>query len=71
MLAAIIVPATNYSKYITALSDYFQCESTGVYPNKKNCERNFEKFDGRIIFTTALFFSWNVPHRQPYILIEC
>ena len=56
MLGAIIVPATNYSKYITAVSDYFQCESTGVYPNKTVCERNFEKFDSRILFTTGFFF---------------
>ena len=56
MLGAIIVPATNYSKYITAVSNYFLCESTGVDPNKEVCERNFEKFDSRILFTTGLFF---------------
>ena len=61
MFGAIIAPATNYSKYITAVSDYFQCESTGVYPNKTVCERNFEKFDGRILLTTGLCFLGMLP----------
>ena len=56
MLSAIIVPATQYSQYIAAVSNYFLCESTGVYPNKKVCERNFEKYDGRMQFVIGLFF---------------
>ena len=56
LFAAITVPATNYSQYIAAVSNYFLCESTGVNSSKNACERNFEKFDGRILFVIALFF---------------
>ncbi len=56
ILAALTVPASNYSQYVKAVSDYFHCESTGFNPNKKVCERNFEEFDGRTVFTIGLCF---------------
>ena len=54
MATAVTIPASKYSQFITAISDYFLCESTGTNPNKTVCERNFERLDSRMVFITAL-----------------
>ncbi len=61
MLSGVIVPAVNYLQFIAAASNYFLCESTGVDPNKNACERSFEKYDSRIVFTTCLFLIGVLP----------
>ena len=49
ILAAITIPASNHSNFIADILEYFLCESTGTNPNKKVCERKFEKFDSRMV----------------------
>ena len=54
LLAAITIPATNYPNFMADISEYFLCESTGTNPNKKVCERNFERFDSRMVLIASI-----------------
>ena len=51
--AAVTIPAYGFSQFNTDISNYFLCESSGTNPNKV-CDREFERFNSRMVFITAL-----------------